>query len=579
MAEQNYTALELIEKRKRLWLKHEDIERDSEFINHIVNDYLLQPEGKKIRAEIRKYPERFIELFFIIVNKDMKTIPFFLNEVQRLFVDEVNEAKELYRQGKLFYLWFIVLKGRQQGFTSFITAYQLACSITQKNFSGFTSAENADSTDNIFSDKAKVPYSLLTEKLKPTEEYNSKKELTFSKLNSKWRVKTVGNYELGRGKTLKMWHGTEVALWLNISSILAAAGEAIVKDGIVIFETTANGWNEFKVLWDDACNCVNNFIPLFFGWWLTPEYTTKFESEEAKAKFIQEVKGQSTDLYKKMNVLRESEGVTWEQLHWYYNKGKTQKHKLAQEYPCTPEEAFLHSGRAYFDVELLQNALIETQKIIPILTRIRDGLVIFENPIPKEKYVIGADVAEGLAEGDYSHGSVIKLSTMEQVAFMHGHYEPDIFGKHLVRLARFYNTAFLGVERNNHGHSVLNTVYNYEGYTNIYTEVDQTIKTEKPTLKKGWFTSEKTKYIMLDELDEALRNGYIIIKDPEFYKEALSVLVDDAGKANITGKDRVAANAIAYQMRKYYRTAKHSENFFEFTEKITGKNTKQEENK
>jgi hypothetical protein len=84
---------------------------------------------------------------------------------------------------------------------------------------------------------------------------------------------------------------------------------------------------------------------------------------------------------------------------------------------------------------------------------------------------------------------------------------------------------------------------------------------------------------MLDELDEALRNGYIIIKDPEFYKEALSVLVDDAGKANITGKDRVAANAIAYQMRKYYRTAKHSENFFEFTEKITGKNTKQEENK
>ena len=52
---------------------------------------------------------------FSIVDKEQKTVPFFLNDVQKGFISDLNKAKEEYKQGKRNYLKFLVLKGRQQG--------------------------------------------------------------------------------------------------------------------------------------------------------------------------------------------------------------------------------------------------------------------------------------------------------------------------------------------------------------------------------------------------------------------------------------------------------------------------------
>ena len=132
-------------------------------------------------------------------------------------------------------------------FTSFITAYQLACTITHKNFSGFTIADCNDNTHSIFEDKAKFPYGNLPDVLKPSEKYNNRKEMQFDKINSKWRIATASK-DIGRSKTINFLHGSEAAFWdVLISDVQSAIGEALTKDSIQIYESTANGYNEFQL--------------------------------------------------------------------------------------------------------------------------------------------------------------------------------------------------------------------------------------------------------------------------------------------------------------------------------------------
>ena len=261
-------ARQIIEKRREMWESARDIEKDREYIEAVAR-FLVMPEGADLREEIHHHPELLIEMVFVIVDKKLQTVPFFLNEVQRSFIEDLNRAIEEQRAGQRLDLKFLVLKGRQQGFTSLITAYQLACSITRKNFAGFTLADSSDNTETIFEDKAKFPITHLGP-LKPTEKYNTRRELLFERLNSKWRVATAGSKDIGRSKTLNFFHGSEVAFWSKgINAVMTGLGQALTKDSIQILETTPNGFNEFKDLWDGAVDGDNSWEPKFYQWWLT----------------------------------------------------------------------------------------------------------------------------------------------------------------------------------------------------------------------------------------------------------------------------------------------------------------------
>ena len=184
------TAQQIIDKRKELWNKSNDIEQDRKYRDAVANEII---KDEALREEIAKYPELLIEMVLVVVNKDKKSVPFFLNHVQRLFIDKLNKSIKEFRTGDRLTLKFLVLKGRQQGFTTVITAYQLVCSITRRNFEGFTVADEEGNASTIFQSKAKYMYEHLPEPLKPHEKYNSKKELLFDKLNASWEVRTVSS--------------------------------------------------------------------------------------------------------------------------------------------------------------------------------------------------------------------------------------------------------------------------------------------------------------------------------------------------------------------------------------------------
>ena len=153
-----YTADYLIQKRREKWNELHSIEYDKQFRCAVAEEIIKNAE---LLQELKRYPEKLIELVFIVVDKNQQTMPFFLNDVQHRFIDTLNKAIDDFEEGKITNISLIILKGRQQGFTTVVTAYQLSSSILNRNFQGFTLADKSDNSEAIFQNKAKYPYSQL----------------------------------------------------------------------------------------------------------------------------------------------------------------------------------------------------------------------------------------------------------------------------------------------------------------------------------------------------------------------------------------------------------------------------------
>ncbi|MBO5306339.1 MAG: hypothetical protein J6B12_06200, partial [Clostridia bacterium] len=250
---------EIIEKRKRRWEERHSPDYDKKLVHAAVIEVMNTPH---LREELSASPWLLIELAFTIVTKKRKTVPFFLNEVQRDFIGEL-QTRGTSRP-------YFILKGRQQGFTSLITAIQLCFAMVQRNFAGFTIADKANKTAGIFNDKARAVFGRLDDAIKPHQQYNSKHEMFFDRLNSSWRIATASE-NVARSMTLNFVHLSEVAFFeCDLAAIQAGLGEALVENAFIVYETTANGFNQAEKLWKSG-TCVN----LFYPWWRTSEYRSE----------------------------------------------------------------------------------------------------------------------------------------------------------------------------------------------------------------------------------------------------------------------------------------------------------------
>ena len=537
-----YTATDIINKRKQLWNKYKSIEKDRT-LREATAQQMLQ--DKALRQEIKDNPELLIEMCFTIVDKNKELVPFFLNEVQQDFLQRINKAITEYKEGKRLHKRFLVLKGRQQGFSAVTTAYQLACTLTRKNFAGFTVADTSENTTSIFEDKAKQPYTLLPDPLKPSQKYNNKKEMFFDKINSSWRIATASK-DIGRSKTINFLHASECAFWqVSISSIQAAIGEALTKYAIQVYESTACGYNEFKDLWDSGKweNC-------FYEWWRTSEYRFDFESEHKRKWFLSQIDTKEDWIWQRIKWLREEKQLDIAQLYWYYNKWdeKIVKDHVKQEYPCTPDEAFLASGKCVFDKEIIiQRKEYLKQHVKPIRQgffefkwndadtkdKILDHTIIWnENPhgyikiyedyIENHHYVLGGDTA-----GDGSDNftaTVIDNCTGKRVASLKENLDPDTYTYQIYCLGKMYDTALISVEINF-------DIYPREelkrlNYPKQFIR-EQYDKMSKGYLKKyGWKTDGNTRPMIISKQITLMRDNIDLFYDIDYLDECLTFVYD-----------------------------------------------------
>lgn len=575
----NLTALQIIEKRKEQWLEHGNIKKDEEFVNMVV-DHIKESES--LQNEISNHPEYIIEMCFIIVDKDQNTIPFFFNNVQKMFLKDLNQAIEDFNNKKRLHLKFLILKGRQQGFTQVITALQLAYAIVKHNYSGITIADCADNTENIFQKKAKFQFDHLPESLKPTTKYNNRREFLFDKLNSSWFIATAENGEVGRSNTLNFMHGSESAFWKSISKIITGLGEAMTKSSISILESTANGYNEFKDLWDNAPD--NTWEAKFYEWWLTDEYRTDFESKEIEIQFKHNINNgysnntHELELFKKLKFLLETYRLDYNQLYWYYNKwkGYIDKEKIKQEYPCSPSEAFLSSGRCVFDKEIIIQRKDYIEKLyksqppkrgyfyftwnnpntkdfikkdsIKFIEDSNGYIKIYEDTQKGYPYVIGGDTkGEG---SDFFAGTIINNVTGKRVATLHANIDPDTYTHQIYCLGMYYNTALIGIEVN----FDLYPIKELERlkYPRQYFRQQLDTYTNQYQKKNGFKTDGNTRPLIISKEISLIRDNSDLFTDVTMLNECLTFVYDKNNRPDAeSGKhdDLLMSDMIANEIR------------------------------
>ena len=556
-----YTADYLIQKRQEKWEELHDIDYDKRLRVAICDEMI---SSRELLQEVKRYPEKLIELVFIVVDKNQRTMPFFLNDVQKDFINTLNTAIEDFNEGKITDISLLVLKGRQQGFTTLVTAYQLSCSILNRNFQGYTLADKSDNAEAIFQNKAKFPYGQLPDVLKPTEKFNNRKQLLFEKINSSWAVDTATK-DVGRSRTVNFFHGSECAFWKDgISPIQGALGEAFTKNCIKIYESTANGYNDYQKMWDSGVH-----INCFYEWWKTKEYRIEFHREEIKADFLHEVESKKGWIWDRLRWLKNEKGLEAEQLYWYRNKYDKylDKDLIKQEYPCTPHEAFLLSGKNVFDTEAVLSRIATLTPPIKTgyFTYDYDGLKItniqwvndrngyiklygIPNTPEFTEYCIGGDTA---GEGsDYFTGHVLDAKTGQQVAVLRHQFDADQYTRQMYCLGKYYSNALIGIEANFDSYPIMEL--QRLGYMKQYTREAQDTYTGKTERRFGFKTTSLTRPTIISALIEIVREHCDIINDKETLEELLTIVRNEKGRIEAPEgghDDMMMGLAIAHHIR------------------------------
>ena len=554
-----YTADYLIDKRKAKWDELHSIDYDKKLRQAIAHEMMTDRE---LLAEVKRNPEKLIELVFIVVDKNQKTMPFFLNDVQHDFIDTLNKAKDDFESGEITDISLLVLKGRQQGFTTLVTAYQLACSILNRNFQGYTLADKSDNSEAIFQNKAKFPYSQLPEILQPTEKFNNRKQLLFEKLNSSWAVDTATK-DVGRSRTVNFFHGSECAFWKDgIAPIQGALGEAFTKNCIKIYESTANGYNDYQKMWNSGVH-----INCFYEWWKTKEYRISFRNEDFRAEFLKHIDSKKGWIWDRLRWLRDDKNLDPEQLYWYWNKYDKylDKDLIKQEYPCTPQEAFLLSGKNVFDTAIILERLARLERPMKVGYFIYDydGLTITNIKWVNDKsgyiklydvprlteYCIGGDTS---GEGsDFFTGHVLDAKTGQQVAVLKHQFDADQYAKQMYCLGKYYRDALIGIEANFDSYPIMEL--QRLRYPKQYTREAQDTYTGKTEKRFGFKTTSLTRPTIISRLIEIVREHCDTINDKDTLEELLTIVRSEKGRIEAPEgghDDQMMGLAIAHHIRE-----------------------------
>lgn len=261
--------------------------------------------------------EAFMKDNFTIIDKNKKEVPFVANPAQ--------QSLNYWMQ---YYFDLLILKSRKMGFSSDALGIGATKFLTGRNEKCVSvSFDQTASDKQLTRAKQYIKSYELTNNVKIPLKYNSKSEMVWEGTDeggrpflNTLRVGTAKNTSFGRGDDITFLHLTEVSL-SNVPELLAGVGEACVAGAHKILETTAAGFNSYKDFWDGTVLNQTGFAGLFYSpFW---EYDQAYLADKEK------------------------------------RLGKL----FPQEYPMTPEEAFLASGDTYFEKDAMRWYLTQIEAV------------------------------------------------------------------------------------------------------------------------------------------------------------------------------------------------------------------------
>lgn len=485
----------------------------------------------------------FIEEFFKIRDKKGNLINLKFNHAQQKFYDLLKDSYGTKPSR------YIVLKARQLGISTFTEAFITFMTMFNPNTSSVLMAHLSESASAIFN-MTKLFVNELPLSMQPQQKYSNAKEIVFDGDNGlKSSIRVMVASDATRGSTYKYAHLSEVAFWEHPEEALLALNQAVpmTDDSLIVIESTANGFNYFYTLWQDAVNGRNDYTPIFFPWYIDPNYSRPYD-------------GFDLTLYEKS--IMDKFNLTLDQLQWrrwcIANNCGGDETKFRQEYPITPEEAFITSGTSVFNSE----QILEHMKNLPEPLRTGyfsydyDGLHITNIHWVNDSQgyikiyreanltVIGGDTA---GEGSDFFAAQVIDSNGNLCATLHKQFDGDLYVKQIYCLGAYYH-SLIAIESNfdtfpNRELQRLHypTIYVREKYDQILSDYQE---------RYGFKTTSLTRPQIITQLVEIAREHIEKIVDRETLQEMLSFIRNAKGRpeaAEGAHDDLVMALAIGYE--------------------------------
>lgn len=505
----------------------------------------------------------YIENCLKIKTKSGTVVSFRLNDAQRKLYAVAKRQQDAGKPVRL-----IILKARQLGFSTLTEGLIFHACATRKNVNALIVAHREDATANLFR-MSKLFYDELPAPVKPMLRASNAQELVFENpsklrserearpgLRSRIRCATAGGRGIGRSDTLQCVHLSEYAFWPDgadgKASTLAGILQAVpsLPGTMVVIESTANGFEDFKERWDAAVAGENDFEPVFFAWFENPDYSMPV------------VPG--TEWTPEERDLRDAYRLTNEQLQWrrwcIANNCGGSLDMFRQEYPASPGEAFLHSGTGVFDNEQI---VLRLERLPGPAGRgeFTDGewtesetgaITLYELPEEGVPYVLGGDTA---GEGsDYFTAIVIDNVSGRIVAKLRQKYSEPEYVRQIYALGRFYNDALVAIETNFSTYPVMK-LQEME-YPNQYSREREDTYTRQMRKSYGFRTDRQSRPRAIANLVEVFSSHPEWFTDRELLEEMLTFCYNEDHRPEaLAGKhdDLVMGAAITYAVRHQQR--------------------------
>ncbi len=513
-------------------------------------------------------PKEYCESLLVIRNKKQELVPLRFNEAQSNLYAVIWQQAALGKPIRI-----IILKGRQEGISTVTEALMFQDTVTRPNVKTLIVAHDSGATGNLFK-MNKLFYDCLPRRMQPMRKNSNAKELVFENptrepkekakrpgLRSSIRCQTAGSGSVGRSDTLTNVHISEYAFWpKDKKELLLGIMQTVPNDPstMVVIESTANGYDHFKELWDGAENGTNEWIPVFLPWYLEKGYRMAVPP--------------GTEWAEEEQQLQRDFGLDEEQLQWRRwciraNCGGSVE-EFRQEYPNTPAEAFLLSGTPFFDNQAL--AVQQMHAPEPAVTGwftydapeeqgekprnwqftpAADGAVrIWKEPEKGVPYVLGGDTAGDGSDCFTAH--VLDNRTGEQVAELQQRQSEILYARQVYCLGRYYNTALAAIEVN-FGTYPVRKLEEWN-YPKLYQRERFDTYTNAMVKAFGWHTTTASRPQMLAELHTVMAESPQVIKSRWTLGEMIVFVYDKNRKpqaAEGQHDDLVIAAAIAQMAR------------------------------
>lgn len=409
----------------------------------------------------------------------------------------------------------ISLKGRQLGWTTTTTAW-IFHSMFFEEFTNwlFVSQTQGDAVRNL--NMVKFGYARLPEWIKergPNYTVQNTEFFTFDNGSGIESIPSTGGSGRGDAVAGVMWD--EAAYAPDPEGQWAALDSLSYWKTIVL--STANGYgNWFQQTYADSEEPGSEWHSMFIPWHERP--------------------GRDQAWYDKQ--VRKNRNTPW---------------IVHQEHPRNPQEAFAKSGRNPIDFDLIEEYdwqepvaayewMGEEFRLLDnVYEEVPLRLDVWEEPtverhetlgyaLRKPNYVIFADLAEGLADGDFTAITVYDANRQTCVARIETHYHIEQIAEVLAALGYRYHTALLAVERNQHGWGVLHYLNTVLNYPRLYTMPRIANRQMGKQDVLGWHTNTATKPKMVRDYARAMRDHSVDPRDPRLRAQLMTFVQDDNGR-------------------------------------------------